>query len=327
MSVIVAASRKFGHAWWLVASTSAAGNCEGDAGRSWQDMQSVGVGRESPSDIGDGEGSTTERGTASARMSAPDSEACGKVAVVKSDGDNDGVVMWLIQDYLSSQGYEYALCTLACESGMTQEPFSARDVKQLLRLPHLDGQPVLEGIVARMLSQPETASAQTSVPAAADPRGGQDESLCAAAEVHAELKKLQQSVAEAEQRLLAVQQQLQSAQGEQAVAHLQAVRHMSVLTELSSVGSNCILEGSTPPTSSSRPTQSQRTRNSSVSSVFSLPLDRARRRLRQLSLQTDYLDDRLRAMRDDSLLSSMSTHDVSLASCEKSSEAHSFKAE
>nr|XP_037276156.1 uncharacterized protein LOC119169157 [Rhipicephalus microplus] len=91
MSVIVAASRKFGHAWWLVASTSAAGNCEGDAGRSWQDMQSVGVGRESPSDIGDGEGSTTERGTASARMSAPDSEACGKVAVVKSDGDNDGV--------------------------------------------------------------------------------------------------------------------------------------------------------------------------------------------------------------------------------------------
>lgn len=238
------------------------------------------------------------------------------------------VVMWLIQDYLSSQGYEYALCTLACESGMTQEPFSARDVKQLLRLPHLDSQPVLEGIVARMLSQPETASAQTSVPAAADPRGGQDESLCAAAEVHAELKKLQQSVAEAEQRLLAVQQQLQSAQGEQAVAHLQAVRHMSVLTELSSVGSNCILEGSTPPTSSSsRPTQSQRTRNSSVSSVFSLPLDRARRRLRQLSLQTDYLDDRLRAMRDDSLLSSMSTHDVSLASCEKSSEAHSFKAE
>ncbi|KAL1478611.1 hypothetical protein MTO96_034951 [Rhipicephalus appendiculatus] len=236
------------------------------------------------------------------------------------------VVMWLIQDYLTSQGYEYALCTLACESGVNQEPFSARDVEQLLRLPCLDGQPVLERIVARMLSRPETASAQPSV-AAADARGGQDDTLCAAAEVRTELKKLQQSVAEAEQRLLAVQQQLQSAQGEQAVPRLQTVRHMSVLTELSSVGSNCILEGSAPSTSSSlRHTQSQGTRNSSVSSVSSLPLDRARRHLRHLSLQTDYLDDRLRAMRDDPLSSSVSNHDASLTSCEESSEARSFDA-
>ncbi|KAH6935546.1 hypothetical protein HPB50_006763 [Hyalomma asiaticum] len=72
------------------------------------------------------------------------------------------VILWLIQDYLSSQGYEYALCTLACESGVSQEPFSARDVEELLRLPHCDGQSVLQRIVKRMMSRPETASAQTS---------------------------------------------------------------------------------------------------------------------------------------------------------------------
>ncbi|KAH7986898.1 hypothetical protein HPB52_024652 [Rhipicephalus sanguineus] len=191
------------------------------------------------------------------------------------------VILWLIQDYLSSQGYEYALCTLACESGVNQEPFSVRDVEELLRLPHCDGHSVLQRIVTRMMSRPETASAQTSVAAMQGKT------------VHAELEKLQQSVAEAEQRLLALQQQLQSAQGEET--HLQTVRHMSVLTELSSVGSNCILAGNT---------------SSSVSSVSSLPLDRARRRLRRLSLQTDYLDDRLRAMGsardDDQLLPSVS---------------------
>ncbi|XP_037508296.1 uncharacterized protein LOC119384083 isoform X2 [Rhipicephalus sanguineus] len=207
------------------------------------------------------------------------------------------VILWLIQDYLSSQGYEYALCTLACESGVNQEPFSVRDVEELLRLPHCDGHSVLQRIVTRMMSRPETASAQTSVAAM---------QVAEERQVHAELEKLQQSVAEAEQRLLALQQQLQSAQGEET--HLQTVRHMSVLTELSSVGSNCILAGNT--SSSSRHTQSQRTRNSSVSSVSSLPLDRARRRLRRLSLQTDYLDDRLRAMGsardDDQLLPSVS---------------------
>ncbi|XP_037502430.2 uncharacterized protein LOC125756168 [Rhipicephalus sanguineus] len=75
------------------------------------------------------------------------------------------VILWLIQDYLSSQGYEYALCTLACESGVNQEPFSVRDVEELLRLPHCDGHSVLQRIVTRMMSRPETASAQTSVAA------------------------------------------------------------------------------------------------------------------------------------------------------------------
>lgn len=242
------------------------------------------------------------------------------------------VILWLIQDHLSSQGYEYALCTLACESGVSQEPFSARDVEELLRLPHCDGQSVLQRIVKRMMSRPETASAQTSVACASAAQ------VSEASQVQAELKKLHQSVAEAEQRLLVVQQQLKNAQalGEAAAPqpvqrprHLQAIRRMSVLTELSSTGSDRIPEVSTLSTSSSsRQTQSHRTRNSSVSSLSSLPLDRARRRLQRLSLQTDYLDDRLRALDstgDSPLLPNVS-QDVSLASCEKSSEACSFDA-
>lgn len=244
------------------------------------------------------------------------------------------VILWLIQDYLSSQGYEYALCTLACESGVSHEPFSARDVEDLLRLPHCDGQSVLQRIVKRMMIRPETASAQTSMACASSAAAQVSE----ASQVQAELKKLHQSVAEAEQKLLAVQQQLQNAQAlgqdtapqpVQRPRHLQAIRRMSVLTELSSTGSDRIPEVSTLSTSSSsRQTQSHRTRNSSVSSLCSLPLDRARRRLQRLSLQTDYLDDRLRALDstgDSPLLPNVS-QDVSLASCEKSSEACSFDA-
>lgn len=256
------------------------------------------------------------------------------------------VILWLIQDYLSSQGYEYALCTLACESGVGREPFSARDVEELLRVPSLqqqrDGPCVLQRIVSRMMSRPETTSAQTSVAVPAQ--------VPEANQVQAELEKLKCSVAEAEQRLLALQQQLQSAQppSEDAVplkgqrprptcvagptTHLQAVRRMSVLTELSSMGSDPIPEGSTLSTSSSsRQAQSRRANNSSsVSSLSSLPLDRARRRLQRLARQTDYLDDRLRAMGSigdsaSTILLGMSG-DVSVASCEKSSEAHSFDA-
>ncbi|XP_054930788.1 uncharacterized protein [Dermacentor andersoni] len=241
------------------------------------------------------------------------------------------VVLWLIQDYLSSQGYEYALCTLACESGVGREPFSARDVEELLRVPpRRDGPCLLQRIVSRMMShRPETASAQTSVTQVPE-----------ASQVQAELERLKCSMAEAEQRLLAVQRQLQGAQPpskdavsllSQQPCHRQAMRHMSVLTELSSVGSDTIPESSTLSTSgTSRQVQSRRVNNSSGSSLSSLPLDRARRRLQRLALQTDYLDDRLRAMGStgdsaSTLLRSVSG-DVSMASCEKSSAAHSFDA-
>lgn len=78
------------------------------------------------------------------------------------------VILWLVQDYLSSQGYDYTLSTLACESGVSQEPFSTQDVEELLRLPpqqNQKGQPsggVLQRIVARMMRAPQTSSAQTS---------------------------------------------------------------------------------------------------------------------------------------------------------------------
>ncbi|XP_065288102.1 uncharacterized protein [Dermacentor albipictus] len=241
------------------------------------------------------------------------------------------VVLWLIQDYLSSQGYEYALCTLACESGVGREPFSARDVEELLRVaPQRDGPCLLQRIVSRMMShRPEAASAQTSVAQVPE-----------ASQVQAELERLKGSMAEAEQRLLAVQRQLQSAQppSKDAVSllgqqpcHRQAMRQMSVLTELSSIGSDTIPESSTLSSSgTSRQVLSRRVNNSSGSSLSSLPLYRARRRLQQLALQTDYLDDRLRAMGSigdsaSTLLRSVSG-DVSMASCEKSSAAHSFDA-
>ncbi|XP_065288103.1 uncharacterized protein [Dermacentor albipictus] len=237
----------------------------------------------------------------------------------------------LHQDYLSSQGYEYALCTLACESGVGREPFSARDVEELLRVaPQRDGPCLLQRIVSRMMShRPEAASAQTSVAQVPE-----------ASQVQAELERLKGSMAEAEQRLLAVQRQLQSAQppSKDAVSllgqqpcHRQAMRQMSVLTELSSIGSDTIPESSTLSSSgTSRQVLSRRVNNSSGSSLSSLPLYRARRRLQQLALQTDYLDDRLRAMGSigdsaSTLLRSVSG-DVSMASCEKSSAAHSFDA-
>ncbi|XP_077531648.1 uncharacterized protein LOC144144143 isoform X2 [Haemaphysalis longicornis] len=110
----------------------------------------------------------------------------------------------LHQDYLSSQGYDYTLSTLACESGVSQEPFSTQDVEQLLRLPSQPEprQPsggLLQRIVARMMRAPQTTSAQTSVAV---------DSARSEGPVQAELEQLRHSVAEAQQRLHELQEQL-----------------------------------------------------------------------------------------------------------------------
>lgn len=225
------------------------------------------------------------------------------------------VILWLVQDYLTSQGYDYTLSTLACESGISQEPFSAQDVEQLLRLPpqpQEQKQPsvgLLQRIVARMMRTPQTTSAQTSAAADSADSEGADQ-------VQAQLEQLRRSVAEAQQRLREVQEQLtrnapcaektstpRLATKQQHTRHqTQAVHHVSMLTQLSSTGTSdpvtSRLEGSSLSTSSS--SRQQRSgggrHSSSVSSMSSLPLDRARRRLQQLALQTDFLDERLRTV-------------------------------
>ncbi|XP_077561080.1 uncharacterized protein LOC144175891 isoform X1 [Haemaphysalis longicornis] len=218
------------------------------------------------------------------------------------------VILWLVQDYLSSQGYDYTLSTLACESGVSQEPFSTQDVEQLLRLPPQPEprQPsggLLQRIVARMMRTPQTTSAQTSVAVhTARPEGP----------VQAELEQLRCSVAEAQQRLHELEEQLARsaplaektstplrAARKQQPTH-QAVHHVSMLTQLSSSDPvTSRLEGSSLSTSSSSRQQRSsggRQGGSNVSSLSSLPLDRARRRLQQLALQTDFLDERLHAV-------------------------------
>lgn len=221
------------------------------------------------------------------------------------------VILWLVQDYLSSQGYDYTLSTLACESGVSQEPFSTQDVEQLLRLPpqreqrQPKGGSLLQRIVARMMRPPQTTSSQTS--AAVDSARSED-----AGQVQAELEQLRHSVAESQQRLRELQEQLarnaplaektstppRVARRQQATQ--QAVHHVSLLTQLSSSDPvTSRLEGSSLSTSSSSRQQRSgggRQVGSSVSSLSSLPLDRARQRLQQLALQTDFLDERLRAV-------------------------------
>ncbi|XP_077531664.1 uncharacterized protein LOC144144167 isoform X2 [Haemaphysalis longicornis] len=212
----------------------------------------------------------------------------------------------LHQDYLSSQGYDYTLSTLACESGVSQEPFSTQDVEQLLRLPSQPEprQPsggLLQRIVARMMRAPQTTSAQTSVAV---------DSARSEGPVQAELEQLRHSVAEAQQRLHELQEQLAARSAplaEKTSTPLRAARrehptqkavhHVSMLTQLSSSDPvTSRLEGSSLSTSSSSRQQRSsggRQVSSSVSSLSSLPLDRARRRLQQLALQTDFLDERL----------------------------------
>ncbi|XP_075739353.1 tetraspanin-33-like [Rhipicephalus microplus] len=60
----------------LVFFVPAAGNCEDDGGRCRQDVQNTEVGRQSPSDIGEGEGSATASSYFHCNLSNPSHERC-----------------------------------------------------------------------------------------------------------------------------------------------------------------------------------------------------------------------------------------------------------
>lgn len=188
------------------------------------------------------------------------------------------VVLWLIREYLTSRGYDYTLCTLACESGVVREPFTAQDMAKLLHVPPVTKGPLLEGIVATHLLA--------------------EDIHMRAPEEATELEKLRHSLADAQRELRAIQEQLRAVQPPEEDTRaprrcLQAPHHVSVLTQLS--GSTADLLLLHPEASTLSNTSSKQPRSMSSSSVIR-PLEATRRRLQQLSLQTEYLEEKLRAL-------------------------------
>ncbi|XP_077516837.1 uncharacterized protein LOC144127797 isoform X2 [Amblyomma americanum] len=221
------------------------------------------------------------------------------------------VVLWLVREYLSSRGYDYTLSTLACESGVGPEPLAARDVAELLHVPAAtEGGPLLEGIVATHLADPH-------VP-----------------EEASQLEQLRHSLAEAKRELRAIHEQLRASARRSLQLHIawhellstakdyqrsmvvqarsmfdqsgnnqdgaekravvraaQAPHHLSVLTQLSDSIAD-LLHPETSTLSSSTSSKQPR----SMSSLSVPPsLGATRRRLQQLALQTEYLQERLQA--------------------------------
>ncbi|XP_077516839.1 uncharacterized protein LOC144127797 isoform X4 [Amblyomma americanum] len=203
------------------------------------------------------------------------------------------VVLWLVREYLSSRGYDYTLSTLACESGVGPEPLAARDVAELLHVPAAtEGGPLLEGIVATHLADPH-------VP-----------------EEASQLEQLRHSLAEAKRELRAIHEQLRAsarrslqvvqarsmfdqsgnnqdgAEKRAVVRAAQAPHHLSVLTQLS----DSIADLLHPETSTLSSSTSSSKQPRSMSSLSVPPsLGATRRRLQQLALQTEYLQERLQA--------------------------------
>ncbi|KAM7292553.1 hypothetical protein ISCGN_025691 [Ixodes scapularis] len=204
------------------------------------------------------------------------------------------VVHWLIQEYLSSQDYNYTLSTLACESGIGQESFSVRDVETLLHVSRSECTrpvPVLQHVVDQMMRAQVTASVQTSLTA---DRTGE----CSTA---AQLQQLKKVAEDAKQLLDSFNQQLNEAQhggraNQPRKNQQQSMHHLSVLTAVSSVDAESSKQGPSTLTTSSDLQQSN-DKSTSISSARSPPLERARRRLEHLAVQTEFLDQRFQKMK------------------------------
>ncbi|CAN7998894.1 unnamed protein product [Ixodes hexagonus] len=214
------------------------------------------------------------------------------------------VVHWLIQEYLSSQNYNYTLCTLACESGIGQESFSVRDVETLLHVSrgeHSKSTPVLQHMVDQMMRPQVATSAQTSLTTDRTPPGsalgtGEDGTA-------AQLQQLKKVAEDAKQLLDSLHQQLNQAQhgnrADQPRNRQQTVHHLSMLTAVSSLDADTSQQGPSTLTTSRQvhDLQQSNDKSTSVSSARSPPLERARRRLEHLAVQTDFLDQRFQQLK------------------------------
>lgn len=206
----------------------------------------------------------------------------------------------MIQDYLSSQNYDYTLCTLACESGLPHEAFSVQDVERLLHITHAvpkarPKSPILQYVVDQMMRDNRfaTASAQTSQVASTGAK------QCS---VDDQLLQLKKAVEDAKEQLECFHGQLNRRKSGTKLdwqeRRRQATHQMSVLTQVSSHGTN-----PSPQDPSARTSSELWRSNEKVSSASgeTPPLDRARCRLEHLAIQTDFLDQRFQQIKHDPL--------------------------